>query len=310
MHRSPVRLEQIVARTVEDHRSLFEARSLTLQLDASSTQQWVLADAARISQAIGNLLSNAGKFTPSGGRIIVSVGSDTATNEAVVVVSDNGIGIAEEHLDRAFEPFQQLGRTAPDRAQAGLGLGLALVQGLVSLHEGTVTLHSTGPGQGAKAVIRLPRIAAVTDFDERPAVEVLPSTQGAPLRVLIIEDNPDAAEMLRQVIELGGDEVQTALSGQAGLDAARAIRPDCVLCDLGLPNVDGYAVARTLRAEPALPGILLVALTGYALPEDQRKAIEAGFDLHLPKPVDPAAIEAVLRRRRAAVSARARAGLQ
>lgn len=207
----------------------------------------------------------------------------------MVRVQDDGRGIPAEILPRLFQPFAQADTTL-DRQKGGLGLGLALVKSLVEMHGGSVGVASDGPGKGATFTLTLPVEAAV------PADAVQRGGQArTPVRrVLVIEDNVDAAESLREVLELGGHEVEVAYRGPEGLEKARSFRPEVVLCDIGLPGIDGYQVARTMRADPGLARAALVALTGYAGPEDVARSKEAGFDAHLAKPPSMEAIERVL----------------
>jgi CheY-like chemotaxis protein len=209
---------------------------------------------------------------------------------AEISVRDTGIGIAADMLGRMFEPFTQADDSL-HRTRGGLGLGLALVRGLVELHGGTVDARSEGVGRGAELVVRL-RLAASQEEGPRP-----PPTGSARVparRVLVIEDNPDAAETLREMLEMNGHEAEITHNGRDGIEKARAFRPDIIFCDIGLPDMDGYAVARGIRSDPTLASTLLVALTGYALPEDRLHAAEAGFDRHLTKPVSVAQIEEAL----------------
>jgi two-component system CheB/CheR fusion protein len=277
LQRQPLELRELVGRTIEDHRALFAARGIALDASSTTAPLWVNADATRIAQVVGNLLQNAAKFTPEGGRVEAALA--TGEGQAVVRVTDNGTGIAPEMLDRVFAPFTQAEATL-DRSRDGLGLGLALVKGLVELHGGTVDAMSEGLGRGAAFAVRLPLQPAPS----AAGVGAAPSSVAPRRRVLIIEDHPDAADSLREVFELDGHEVAVALSGPEGIEKARAFRPEVVLCDVGLPGMDGYAIARALRADEDLRDVLLIALTGYALPEDIAKAREAGFDHHVPKP--------------------------
>jgi PAS domain S-box-containing protein len=281
----------LVRRAVEDYRDAFAQNELTLELSLSQGALWVNADRTRIAQVIGNLLNNSAKFTPAGGRAIVSVERDTARGQAVLKVRDTGIGIAPEMLPQVFEAFAQADTTL-DRGRGGLGLGLAMVKGLVEMHGGTASAESAGLGQGAELTVRLP-IAVAELSPKAPAhgraVGVRPRQ-----RVLVIEDNVDAAETLREVLELDEHTVQVAFSGSEGVAKARGFGPDVVLCDIGLPGIDGYEVARTMRRDPALREARLVALTGYAGPDDIAAARAAGFDAHLAKPLSPETIEQVL----------------
>jgi PAS domain S-box-containing protein len=277
LQRQRVDLAELVRRTAEDHRANFMERGIGLHVQAVHAPVWLNADPTRIAQVVGNLLGNACKFTPQSGSVRVTVAVEES--RAVLRVRDTGTGIAAELLDRIFDPFIQAEQNLA-RSQGGLGLGLSLVRGFVELHGGTVTVASDGPERGAEFVVRLPLLERVV-FDQPPgAVAAAPRT----LRVLVIEDNRDAAESLRDVIEFLGHTVQVAFDGGSGGAAARTMRPDLVLCDIGLPDTDGYAVARELKAEPRLAGCMLVALTGYTQPADLRQATEAGFDRHLAKP--------------------------
>jgi two-component system, chemotaxis family, CheB/CheR fusion protein len=240
---------------------------------------------------VGNILQNGVKFTAPGGR--VSVVLERADGRATIRVVDDGIGIAPEMLGRIFEPFTQADESL-DRSRGGLGLGLALVKGFVEAHAGTVEARSAGLGRGAELVVTLPLAATAAGVARSMAAAPRPSPGGARL-VLVVEDNADAAETLRLVIDLAGYEVAVAHDGRSGLEAARAFRPEVILCDIGLPEMDGYAVARALRADPSFAATALVALTGYGLASDHRRAIEAGFDLHLTKPAPVEDIEEALR---------------
>jgi CheY-like chemotaxis protein/anti-sigma regulatory factor (Ser/Thr protein kinase) len=246
---------------------------------------WVDADPVRLEQVLDNLLSNAVKFTDSGGRVTVRVSTQerNGAGDALVTVSDTGVGIPPELVPRLFEPFSQADRTL-HRTPGGRGLGLALVKGLVELHGGEVRVHSDGDGRGAEFTLRLPTVpAASTD----PAVpDPVPSETG-PARILIVEDNRDTAASLCSVLELSGFTVEVVHRGTAALDAARRFQPSTVLCDLGLPGMDGYQVASALRHDPETASVRLIAVSGYGQEEDRRRARTAGFDRHLTKPVDP-----------------------
>jgi two-component system, chemotaxis family, CheB/CheR fusion protein len=283
-------LGELVRKAVEDHRSLFADADVELTVDGPPGQAWVQGDGTRLAQAVGNLLHNAAKFTPSGGRVVVSV---TVREQGRVAVSvrDTGVGIDPAVLPRLFVPFTQ-GDATLDRTKGGLGLGLALVKGLVEEHGGTVAAKSEGPGQGAELTIVLP-LHPDQGADAQPAVE--PPSRSGSRRLLVIEDNVDAADSLRLALELSGHTVEVAYGGAEGIDLARSFRPQVVLCDIGLPRMNGYEVARALRAEPALAATQLVALTGYAAPEDVAKSRAAGFDAHLAKPPSIAEIDRLVR---------------
>jgi two-component system CheB/CheR fusion protein len=285
----PLDLYEVVQRTVEDHRTLFARVEVSLDLLPATGKVWVSADGMRLAQAIGNLLQNAAKFTSPGGKTIVWVEADDARKQAMVRVQDTGSGIAADMLPHVFEPFAQAESTL-ERAQGGLGLGLALVKALVELHGGSVRGESAGPGQGSTFTIALPLgTAAPSTMAPQPARKA----DRAPKRVLIIEDNVDAADSLRIAIEIGGHIVDVAYDGTQGIEKARIFRPDVVLCDLGLPETNGFDVARTLRADPGLSRLSLIALSGYAQPDDVAQSKAAGFDAHFAKPFD---VEALLER--------------
>jgi len=279
-------LARVIAQAADDYRSVFEASGIAFAVDfgADAARQplWVEGDPTRLAQLLGNLLHNAHKFTNPGGRVTVRLGSDAQEQNARITVEDTGIGIEASVLPHLFEVFSQ-GDRSLDRSRGGLGLGLALVKGLAQLHGGQVEAFSLGPGQGAEFSVTLP-------LTESPVAEVPAAEQGVNgkcYRVLVIEDNRDAAESARMLLSLAGHEVATAYTGQEGLEVAQKFRPQVVICDIGLPGgMSGYDVAQALREDPQLSGAYIIALTGYGRDEDQRQAQAAGFDLHLTKPVD------------------------
>ena len=287
LQKERLELNELVRRTVEDNRALFEAAGVALAWLPAAVPVFVLADRTRVAQIVGNLLQNAAKFTKAGGHTDVTLAVEDA--DAVVRVSDDGVGMAPETIARLFQPFMQADQTL-DRSRGGLGLGLALVKGLVELHGGSIRASSDGIGQGTRFEVRLPRDLETVEPVEEPG----PAIAATPRRVLIIEDNVDAAEGLRTVLQLSGHRVEVAYDGVEGVARARAFHPDVVLCDIGLPRMDGYEVARAFRADPLLRATLLVALTGYARPEDLRQSAEAGFDRHLAKPPSVATIQQLL----------------
>jgi two-component system CheB/CheR fusion protein len=279
LRRGRVELTSLVRQAVEDHRPVFDAREIVVNLRADAAPLWIDADATRIAQAMGNLLHNAAKFTKAHGHVGVSVGQD-GPSRVSIRVADDGIGIAPEMLGRLFEPFTQADSSL-HRGMGGLGLGLALVKGLVEMHDGRVSASSGGPGRGAEFTISLPLLPDA-GVPLVPAQTATPPPR--PLRILVIEDNLDAAETLKTVLEMNGHEVAVAHDGHQGIVAAHSFAPDVVLCDIGLPGLDGYTVARGIRADPSISPAL-IALTGYTRPEDQRESLEAGFDHHLGKPI-------------------------
>ncbi|HEY0711895.1 MAG TPA: ATP-binding protein, partial [Polyangia bacterium] len=283
-------LRKLVTQAVADHQLALENAGLRLSADITDVPLYVEGDGARLTQVIGNLLDNARKFTPRGGSVAVRLVGEGET--ATLTVSDTGCGIDPDLLAHLFTPFVQADRTL-DRSQGGLGLGLALVRGLVELHAGgRITAHSGGLDRGTTFTIHL------TAHRRAKSEELLPVTGGVRpgVRVLIIEDLPDLADTLCALLELYGCKPRVAHSGLAGIELARSHQPEVVLCDIGLPDdMNGYDVARHLRADPTTARARLIALTGYGASEDQRKSREAGFDLHLTKPVQPEQLLAALR---------------
>ena len=247
-------------------------------------------DPARLEQVVSNLLDNALKYTPAGGQVTVRI--EQVDGDVVLRVRDSGEGIRADLLDRIFDLFVQEPQ-ALDRTRGGLGLGLTLVRRLVELHGGSVAVASEGPGRGSEFSIRLPRLAEADV--PAPAREAgLGPAAPRPRRVLIVEDNADARESLSLLLRLSGHEVETSENAMEGLEKLAAFAPDVMLVDVGLPGMDGYDLARRVRQRPAARGVALVALTGYGQIEDRRRAKEAGFDVHLTKPVEPDRLRKVL----------------
>jgi two-component system CheB/CheR fusion protein len=291
LQRESVDLRELVLRTVEDHRSAFAAHEVELELALGDEAAQVHGDRTRLAQALGNLLDNAAKFTPSRGRVRIALERDEGSGQVIISVRDTGTGIAADMLPRLFEPFVQADSSLA-RTRGGLGLGLSVARGLVEMHGGTLTAHSEGLGAGAVFTIRLPFALDVAVSAPAPAAARMASA--SPRRVLIIEDNIDAAETLRELLALGGHEIQVAFNGPESLVKAREFEPEVVLCDIGLLEMDGYAVAKAFRADEALRSTYLVAVSGYALPQDVARAKAAGFDRHLAKPFTVENLEQVL----------------
>ena len=289
LQRQRLELNELLRRTVVDHQPLFEEGGVGLEHEFSPSAIFVNADGTRLAQVVENLLHNAVKFTPRGGIVHVSVAGDPTGKWAVIRVADTGVGMAPEVLPRLFQPFMQADTTI-DRSRGGLGLGLALCKGLVELHGGEISAHSAGVGKGSEFLVRLP----IEDTQPDEPQIVMAEVPLRDRRVLIIEDNVDFAESLRELLELDGHEVAVAYSGTEGLTKAHEFQPEVLLCDIGLPGMDGYDVARAFRADDSLRGTFLIALTGYAQPEDLQRAIEAGFDRHLAKPPDLKELERML----------------
>jgi len=281
---------RLVRLAVEDHRPDFEQAGLDLSVDSPEVPVWVSGDSTRLTQVIDNVLDNARKFTERGGRVEVRVQVEPERQQAVLTVRDTGAGIEPEMLPRLFDTFAQADRSL-DRSKGGLGLGLAMVRGLVELHGGQVSTASAGPGQGAMFTIRLP-----AQPEPAALTQVLTETShnGEHKRILVVEDNRDSADSLRMLLELYGYEVTVAYTGPEGVKTAEEWLPNVVLCDIGLPGLDGYGVARQLRGNPATAKTPMIAVTGYGSEDDRFRSREAGFDRHMVKPVDPEALHQTL----------------
>jgi signal transduction histidine kinase len=291
LRREHLDLAQVVRTTAEDGRHALEQAGLRLALDVPQTPLWVWADATRLAQVLNNLLDNTVKFTNRGGDVVVRLQADAGQSQAVLSVRDTGIGIEAQVLPRLFSVFGQADQTL-ERTRGGLGLGLALVKGLVELHGGRVQAASAGPGQGAEFTVYFP-LGAQPAAPAKPQAAT-PPTSGAGLRILVVEDHRDTADSMRLLLELQGHHVTVAYTGPDGVQAARTARPDIVLCDIGLPGMDGYTVAGELRGRPETARARLIAVTGYGQDEDRRRSRQAGFDAHLVKPVAPEVLEALL----------------
>lgn len=285
-----VDLRAILAQAVEQVMPLIQARRHQLDLPSSTGALMVCGDAKRLIQVVANLLNNAAKYTPPGGLLQVEMG--VKDGHIHVAVTDNGIGMSEDLIARAFELFAQAERGA-DRAQGGLGIGLAVVKRLVELHGGVITASSCGPGKGSRFTVVLPQ--APMGAEEKPAAPVSVSANPAgPLRVMVVDDNVDAADMLSLRIAADGYEVSTEHASAAALGAAEAAPADVYLLDIGLPDIDGFALAQRLRAHPSTADAVLIAVTGYGRAQDRAASKEAGFDFHFVKPVDGDDLAALL----------------
>ena len=299
-------LQSIILRAVEAARPLFDSKGHTLEIEAPGSHVWVRGDLTRLTQVFVNLLNNAAKYTPDRGHIEVAVRS--ADKSAAVHIRDNGIGIAAELLPRMFDLFTQ-GDRPLDRTDGGLGVGLALVHRLVSLHGGVVKAFSEGIGRGSELVVTLPLYCegathashegATHASQEEISMPVAsdsppPEPQQKRRRLMVIDDNRDAAESMSMLFELWGHEVICAYDGRAALETAAKYRPDAVFLDIGLPGMDGYEIAERLRELPESAHTVLVAITGYGQDEDRRRSREAGIDHHLVKPVSPETLHELL----------------
>jgi len=285
-----VDLTQVVADTVRSHRDSLEATGLTLTLELPNRELFIRGDKTRIAQVIGNLLQNASKFTDSGGKVAVILRADESANQASIHVSDTGIGMDRDTLERAFESFTQADHSI-ERSRGGLGLGLALVKGLVEMHGGEVAALSDGVGQGSEFVIHLPIEAAAAEV---AAAEAPSATRPRGFRILVIEDNQAGALSMQLLLNQLGHVSEVAFDGIEGLAAAARFQPEVVLCDLGLPGLNGYQIAQQLRQREEGRRLFLMALSGYGQEENKRRALEAGFDIHCVKPLKIDILEKLL----------------
>lgn len=286
LHSERVDLGTVFGRAVETAQAAIDAQGHRLHVSMPPEPLALQADPVRLAQVISNLLMNAAKYTDKAGDIWLSAERDD--HEAVIRVRDTGIGIDEALLPQVFDLFVQSNRSLA-RSQGGLGIGLTLVKRLVEMHGGTVCATSAGPGQGSEFTIRLPLLGS-TQGNETPAPASDSSAGTRQRRILIVDDNTDAATSAAVLLRLIGHKVETAGDGAAALELAARFRPEIALLDIGLPGMSGYELARALRAQHENQGAILIAVTGYGQEEDRRMSYDAGFDRHLVKPVDPAAL--------------------
>jgi PAS domain S-box-containing protein len=292
LKKKPVELAEVVNDAVETSRPLIRLRKHHLTVQLPEQQVLLEADLTRLSQVISNLLNNAAKYTDDGGQIRL----DAAVDNGVVTirVRDTGLGIEPQLLPHIFDLFTQAERT-PDRSEGGLGIGLTLVKRLVELHGGAVEAHSEGLGSGAEFIVRLPALASTTQPLEKVRVPIAAPADARALRILVVDDNVDAADSIAMLLSMEGHETRAVNTARAALLAVPEFNPEVVLLDIGLPEMDGYEVARRLRAQNGRHRMRLVAVTGYGQPADRRRAHAAGFDEHMVKPVEPAALQDFLR---------------
>jgi signal transduction histidine kinase/CheY-like chemotaxis protein len=289
LRKSRVELTALIAAAIETARPMLDAKRHTLSLQLPSEPVRLEGDAVRLAQIFANLLTNAAQYTNAEGH--VELGARLDGDAVVVSVRDNGIGISPEMMSKLFIPFSQA-RPALERSEGGLGIGLALVRGLTALHGGTVEAHSEGTGHGSEFTVRLPLAASgAPQSDAGERVDRAPR-----LRLLIADDNCDSAESCAALLELCGHEVHTAHAGRRALELAETLHPEVVLLDIGMPDLNGYQVAESIRAAPWGQQMILVAVTGWGQEEDKRRALAAGFDHHLTKPVDGQTLESLVSR--------------
>jgi len=293
LKREQVDLERVITHGVETARPLIDSRKQKLAVALPGAPVWVSGDFVRLSQVVANLLNNAAKYTHEGGRIEISASANEG--QAVIVVRDDGAGIDSHLLPHVFDLFVQ-GERSLDRSQGGLGIGLTLVRHLVELHQGRVEADSKGAGRGSEFKVRLPCIAAVGQPGAEPVAVVDAPAVGR--RVLVVDDNVDAAESIAMFLRLEGHEVKVVIDGYQVISAATVFAPHAVLLDIGLPGLSGYEIARRLRQQPEHADTALIALTGYGQKDDRERAMAAGFDYHFIKPADPSAVQAAIHRGR------------
>lgn len=299
LHRKSVEVREILHSAVEGSRPVIEAGQHELTVEAPPQPLWVDADPVRLVQVLLNLLNNAAKFTPPGGRIWLTAALDAPRDNGAgavrFTVRDNGVGIPAQALDSIFDMFAQGERTM-DRSMGGLGVGLTLVRALVELHGGSVDAQSDGDGQGSEFIVRLPVASAPAASTESITTPARPMAEGPNRRILVVDDNRDQAETLAALLGLAGHDVRLAFDGPQALKVLEDFVPDLALVDLGLPGMDGYELARHVRGRPGLEHVVLVAQTGWGQDEHRRRSRAAGFDDHLVKPVALEALEAALAR--------------
>ena len=282
LQKQPVVLSEVVSQAVETVRPLIAESRHQLSIELPTEPLQLNADTVRLSQAFSNLLNNACKYTDPGGHIWLAAAH--RHEHVVVSIRDNGRGIPNELSPKIFDMFTQADHTA-ERQHGGLGIGLALVKRLVEMHEGEVSAGANPAGQGSEFLVRLP-LMSIPEANESAITNSAPAQSGAPLRILVVDDNRDSAETLSLLLELMGNEMSVAYDGEEALTMANEIKPDVVLLDIGLPKMNGYEVARQIRQEPWGRNPILVAITGWGQTEDKDLSRESGFDHHLVKPVD------------------------
>lgn len=285
LHRERIDLRHVVDTAVEASRPLIEQMGHVFSVSAPSEPAFLSADPVRFAQILSNLLNNAAKYTPPGGQIVLK--AEHRGDEVEVSVTDNGIGIPGESLESIFEMFTQIG-SQPSNAQGGLGIGLSLAKGLVALHGGTIQAYSKGLGRGSEFRVRVPTRLTLDADSATPVRTVLTPHR---LKILVVDDNRDAAETLSMLLELKGHEVRRAYDGENALQLAEDFRPEMVLLDLGMPKMNGYEACRRIRDHAWGAQMTLIAVTGWGQEDDRRKSTAAGFDGHLVKPVNPETLE-------------------
>ncbi|MCY1071577.1 response regulator [Nannocystis sp. RBIL2] len=296
---APLEVAAVISRALETTRPLIDARRHQIAVSAPDDPIWIEGDRTRLTQVVGNLLNNAAKYTPEGGQIRLTV--ELAGPDALVLirVADSGTGISGEMLPKVFELFTQVDRTV-HQAQGGLGIGLALVRRLVELHGGSVAAHSEGPGKGSEFTVKLPLLRRETAAEPAPATQAAPAPSPTARKVLVVDDNVDAALSLAGLLKVSGNIVETAYDGLQGIDAADRFRPEVIFLDLGMPKLDGFGAASWIRSQPWAEDVLLIAVTGWGQEDVRTRTQQSGFDAHLVKPVNFAKLSRLMDQHRSA----------
>ena len=295
LQKARLKVSDVVQDAVDTSRPLIEERGHDLVVDVPPEPLYVDADRTRLAQVFGNLLNNAAKYTETGGRIRVAV--ERQGGDVVVTVEDNGVGIPPPMLTRVFDMFAQVDRSL-EKSQGGLGIGLNIVKRLAEMHDGSIVAESDGHGTGSRFVVRLPVVLTVTT-DRPDDHNEDPKAKPARRRILVVDDNVDGASSLAMMLDIMGNETQTAHDGLEAVALAEAFKPDVILMDIGMPKLNGFEACRRIREQPWGRNVVIVAQTGWGQEDDKRKSQEAGFDFHMVKPVDPAALEKLLANLRA-----------
>ncbi|MCI0641746.1 MAG: ATP-binding protein [Gemmataceae bacterium] len=293
LRKQTIQLSDVIQSAMEAARPAIDDTAQQLTVSVPAEPIHLYGDLTRLAQVLCNLLTNSAKYTPPGG--IIALRADLRGSEVALTVKDNGIGIPPADLPRIFEMFSKVHRTM-EQTGSGLGIGLALVRGLVEMHAGTVQAQSDGPGKGSVFTVRLPVVSSAGTAMPQPAATDSASSLKSAVRrrILVVDDSWDAANSLAMLLELGGNEVRTAYDGVEAIEAAESFRPDVILMDVGMPKLNGLDAARRIRNLPWSDKVLLIALTGWGQDENRRRSRAAGFDYHLTKPVNPQELEALL----------------
>lgn len=292
LNKKILNINGILEDAIADQKANYDTKGVSLELELSLIPLFIEGDIVRIVQVLNNLLSNSVKFTPKGGRTIVKAEKDEIKSEVVITVKDTGIGISSNHHTELFDPFTQVDSSLA-RSNGGLGLGLSIVRGMVELHGGSVDVYSEGIGKGTLFTIRLPLFTnIIKDIDNSVEQEV---TVSKTFNILLIDDNKDLIEIMCDMVELLGHTALYELNGLDGMVKAKEFNPDVIICDIGLPDINGYEVAKRIRADKDLTDVYLIALSGYAQPEDIERSIKAGFNTHMAKPLSLDTLKSILR---------------